>query len=101
MPCYTNPLCCFSGFFRSDTLIGTATVKLQPLETACEIHDSFDVSVHPQCVEFQFIQIKFFFTQLMDGRKSVGGKIEVKIRIRNPVLQKQVTSEAEKWLVLS
>lgn len=46
MPCYTNPLCCFSGFFRSDTLIGTATVKLQPLETACEIHDSFDVSVH-------------------------------------------------------
>lgn len=37
----------------------------------------------------------------MDGRKSVGGKIEVKIRIRNPVLQKQVTNEIEKWVVLS
>lgn len=34
---------CFSGFLRSDTLIGTVTVKLQPLETQCEIHDSFPV----------------------------------------------------------
>lgn len=42
-----------------------------------------------------------FSEQLMDGRKSVGGKIEVKIRIRNPVLQKQVTNETEKWVVLS
>lgn len=37
----------------------------------------------------------------MDGRKSVGGKIEVKIRIRNPLLQKQVINETEKWLMLS
>lgn len=45
LPCNIDLLCCcFSGFFRSDTLIGTATVKLQPLETACEIHESFDVS---------------------------------------------------------
>lgn len=35
----------FSGFLRSDTLIGTAQVKIQPLETAVEIHDSFDVSI--------------------------------------------------------
>lgn len=38
-------LCCYSGFLRSDTLIGTVTVKLQPLETVCELHDSFDVSI--------------------------------------------------------
>lgn len=44
--CNTDLLCCFSGFLRSDTLVGTANVKLQPLETACEIHDSFDVSVN-------------------------------------------------------
>lgn len=37
----------------------------------------------------------------MDGRKVVGGKIEVKIRIRNPLLQKQVTNQTEKWLLLS
>jgi hypothetical protein len=35
---------CFRGFFRSDTLIGTAAVKLLPLETKCTIHDCFDVS---------------------------------------------------------
>ena len=42
------------GFLRSDTLIGTASMKLAPLETACTIHDSFD---------------------LYDGRKAVGGKV--------------------------
>ena len=42
------------GFLRSDVLIGTASMKLAPLETVCTIHDSFD---------------------LYDGRKSVGGKV--------------------------
>ncbi|XP_037042405.1 coiled-coil and C2 domain-containing protein 1-like isoform X2 [Bradysia coprophila] len=67
------------GFFRSDTLIGVATVKLQPLETTCEIHDSFDI---------------------MDGRKANGGKLEVKIRIKNPILTKQIEHTEEKWLIL-
>lgn len=39
------PVCCFRGFLRSDTLIGTVTVKLAPLETNCDIHDTYDVSV--------------------------------------------------------
>lgn len=39
------PICCFRGFLRSDTLIGTVTVKLAPLETNCDIHDTYDVSV--------------------------------------------------------
>ena len=43
--CASNIGCCFSGWFRGDTLIGTAAVKLQPLETQCELHDSFDVSI--------------------------------------------------------
>lgn len=68
-----------SGFFRSDTLIGTANIKLQPLETKCVIHDSFD---------------------LMDGRRTVGGKIEVKVRLRNPIVSKQVEEVSEKWLVI-
>ena len=36
----------------------------------------------------------------MDGRKSVGGKLEVKVRIRNPILMKQVEQVQEKWLVI-
>lgn len=67
------------GFLRSDTLIGTVTVKLQPLETQCEIHDSFP---------------------LMDGRKTVGGKLELKIRVRNPILAKQIEQINEKWLII-
>lgn len=39
-----------SGFLRSDVLIGTVLVKLQPLETASEIHDSFDVSFFEKSV---------------------------------------------------
>lgn len=36
----------------------------------------------------------------MDGRKTVGGKLEVKVRIRNPILSKQVEEVTEKWLVI-
>ncbi|XP_075151892.1 lethal (2) giant discs 1 isoform X2 [Haematobia irritans] len=67
------------GFLRSDILIGTVTVKLQPLETKCDIHDTFE---------------------LMDGRKSVGGKLEIKVRVRNPILTKQIEHLNEKWLIL-
>ncbi|XP_041449741.1 coiled-coil and C2 domain-containing protein 1-like isoform X2 [Drosophila obscura] len=67
------------GFLRSDTLIGTVNVKLQPLETKCDIHDTYD---------------------LMDGRKQVGGKLEIKVRVRNPILTKQIEHINEKWLVL-
>ncbi|EDW29116.1 GL19542 [Drosophila persimilis] len=67
------------GFLRSDILIGTVNVKLQPLETKCDIHDTYD---------------------LMDGRKQVGGKLEVKVRVRNPILTKQIEHINEKWLVL-
>ncbi|XP_052900032.1 coiled-coil and C2 domain-containing protein 1-like isoform X1 [Anopheles moucheti] len=75
----TGLFSCFSGFLRSDVLIGTVTVKLQPLETQIEIHDSFP---------------------LMDGRRTVGGKLEVKIRVRNPILTKQIEQINERWVVL-
>lgn len=67
------------GFFRGDSLIGTVVVKLQPLETKCTLHDSFDV---------------------MDGRKPTGGKLEVKLRVRDPILTKQVEQVQEKWLII-
>ncbi|XP_076767231.1 lethal (2) giant discs 1 isoform X2 [Xylocopa sonorina] len=74
-------LCCTnsSGFFRSDSLLGTVTVKLQPLETQCVLHNSFP---------------------LMDGRKATGGKLELKIRLRNPILTKQIENITDKWLII-
>ncbi|XP_078052129.1 lethal (2) giant discs 1 isoform X2 [Augochlora pura] len=80
--CSLNPLLCCtnpSGFFRSDSLLGTATVKLQPLESKCIIHDSFP---------------------LMDGRKATGAKLELKIRLRSPVLTKQIEQVTDKWLII-
>ncbi|CAH1985151.1 unnamed protein product [Acanthoscelides obtectus] len=67
------------GFFRGDSLLGTVKVELQPLETRCEIHDSFD---------------------LLEGRKKVGGKLEIQIRLRNPIVTQQVEQIKEKWLVI-
>ncbi|CAE1174113.1 CC2D1 [Acanthosepion pharaonis] len=67
------------GFLKSDKILGTISVKLQPLESKCTIHDSFD---------------------LMDGRKSVGGKLEVKLKLRDPLKNKQVEEVKEKWLII-
>ncbi|XP_050450020.1 coiled-coil and C2 domain-containing protein 1-like isoform X2 [Cataglyphis hispanica] len=67
------------GFFRSDSLLGTVMVKLQHLETQCILHDSFS---------------------LMDGRKATGGKLELKIRLRNPILFKQIENVTDKWLTI-
>lgn len=36
----------------------------------------------------------------MDGRKTVGGKLELKIRVRNPILAKQIEQINEKWLII-
>ncbi|XP_018899694.2 coiled-coil and C2 domain-containing protein 1-like isoform X2 [Bemisia tabaci] len=67
------------GLAGTDTLIGTAMVKLQPLEDKCTLHEAYD---------------------LMNGRKTVGGKLEVKIRIRNPIVNKHLEQVQEKWLVI-
>ncbi|XP_011861691.1 PREDICTED: coiled-coil and C2 domain-containing protein 1-like isoform X2 [Vollenhovia emeryi] len=67
------------GFFRSDSLLGTVMVKLQPLESQCTLHDSFP---------------------LMDGRKATGGKLELKVRLRNPILFKQIEHVTDKWLTI-
>lgn len=67
------------GFFRSDSLLGTVTVKLQPLETQCTLHDSFP---------------------LMEGRKATGGKLELKVRLRNPILTKQIEQITDRWLTI-
>lgn len=67
------------GFFHSDTLLGTVIVKLMPLNTEINIHDAFD---------------------LMNGRRPSGGKLEVKVRVREPIIVKKVESVNEKWLIV-
>ncbi|XP_018407960.1 PREDICTED: coiled-coil and C2 domain-containing protein 1B [Nanorana parkeri] len=65
--------------FRSDKQIGTASVKLDKLETQCEIREIVEV---------------------FDGRKPTGGKLEVKIRLREPLNGQDLQTVTEKWLVM-
>ncbi|XP_074661953.1 coiled-coil and C2 domain-containing protein 1-like [Tubulanus polymorphus] len=67
------------GFFKSDKFLGSISVKLQPLEDKCEIHECLD---------------------LLDGRRPCGGKLEVKIRVRDPFINKQIENIEHKWLIL-
>ncbi|EDV23080.1 uncharacterized protein TRIADDRAFT_57985 [Trichoplax adhaerens] len=67
------------GFLQRDKLLAQANIKLAGLESKCEVH---------QCVD------------LMDGRRPCGGKIEVSIRIREPVSEKEISEIQERWLVL-
>ncbi|XP_071984940.1 coiled-coil and C2 domain-containing protein 1B isoform X2 [Engystomops pustulosus] len=64
---------------KSDKQIGTATVKLDKLETQCEIREIVEV---------------------FDGRKPTGGKVEVKIRLREPLNGQDLQTVTEKWLVM-
>ncbi|VDN45681.1 unnamed protein product [Gongylonema pulchrum] len=65
--------------FRSDMLVGTADCKLSDLEEKAHIHE---------CVD------------LMEGRKQAGGKLEYRVRIREPLGEKKLNLKQEKWLLL-
>lgn len=66
------------GFFKSDELVGHINVELKPLHSKCTIFDSFPI---------------------LNGRREIGGKLQIKIKIREPLLAKQVEEIKEKWLV--
>ncbi|XP_076812030.1 coiled-coil and C2 domain-containing protein 1-like isoform X1 [Clavelina lepadiformis] len=66
------------GFLRSDKTIGSAAIKLSPLEGHCEIH----------AVE-----------ELKDGRNTVG-KVEVFVRLRSPLLASDTKTMRERWLCI-
>lgn len=36
----------------------------------------------------------------MEGRKKVGGKLEIRMRVRHPLLTKEMEQLHERWLVL-
>ncbi|XP_068455514.1 coiled-coil and C2 domain-containing protein 1B [Clinocottus analis] len=67
------------GFLRSDKPIGTALVKLEKLESQSEIREIVEV---------------------MDGRKATGGRVEVKIRLREPLSGQDMQKSTERWLVV-
>ncbi|XP_041445076.1 coiled-coil and C2 domain-containing protein 1B isoform X2 [Xenopus laevis] len=69
------------GFFlvRSDKQVGSASVKLDKLETQCEIREIVEV---------------------FDGRKPTGGKLEIKVRLRDPLNGQDLQVVTEKWLVM-
>ena len=64
---------------KSDKVLGTVHVNLESLETRCVHHTTLD---------------------LMEGKKAVGGKLEVKVRIREPLVRQQVEELREKLLVI-
>lgn len=41
-----------------------------------------------------------FLFQLMDGRKKTGGKLEIRMRIRHPIVTQEVEQLHERWLVI-
>ncbi|KAF6020435.1 hypothetical protein EB796_021238 [Bugula neritina] len=69
------------GFLKSDRHFATVLIKLDQLERLCTVHESFD---------------------LLDtnGRKEIGGNLEVVLKMREPLSQKQVEVIEEKWLTI-
>lgn len=67
------------SLFKNDKVVGTAQVKLEALENSCDFRE---------------------FIEVMDGRKATGGKLEVRVKIREPVSGAHLQPVTEKWLVL-
>uniref|UniRef100_A0A8C5KBD3 Coiled-coil and C2 domain-containing protein 1A n=1 Tax=Jaculus jaculus TaxID=51337 RepID=A0A8C5KBD3_JACJA len=67
------------GLFKTDRVLGTAQLKLDALETACEVHEILEV---------------------LDGRRPTGGRLEVMVRIREPLTAQQLERTTERWLVI-
>ncbi|KAI7810192.1 putative coiled-coil and C2 domain-containing protein 1B, partial [Triplophysa rosa] len=67
------------GFLRSDKPVGAAHLKLEKLESESEVREIIEV---------------------MDGRKATGGRLEVKVRLREPLSGQDLQTITERWLML-
>lgn len=67
------------GLFKNDKVVGNAQLKLEALENQCEIREMIEV---------------------LDGRKATGGRLEVRVKIREPLGGMQLHTTTEPWLVL-
>ncbi|XP_032067302.1 coiled-coil and C2 domain-containing protein 1A [Thamnophis elegans] len=67
------------GLFKNDRVVGTAQLKLEALEAKCELRE---------------------ILELLDGRRPTGGRLEVIVRLREPLTSQQLETTTEKWLVI-
>eukprot|EP00118_Oscarella_pearsei_P026785 m.310443 g.310443 ORF g.310443 m.310443 type:complete len:987 (+) comp51652_c0_seq1:29-2989(+) len=67
------------GFFHSDKLIGEAAVKIEDLETKSEVHECADLTLN---------------------RKAVGGKLEVRVRMRQPLQGEDIEIVSDRWTII-
>ncbi|KAJ8375223.1 hypothetical protein SKAU_G00058030 [Synaphobranchus kaupii] len=67
------------GFLRSDKPVGCAVLKLDKLETGSEMREIIEVT---------------------EGRKTTGGRLEVRVRLREPLSGQDLQTTTERWLVL-
>ena len=65
---------------RKDIFVGLVSAQLESLETKCEVHVTEDLKDEK-------------------GRKPVGGKLEVKVRLREPLSGRDQEIKKQKWLV--
>ena len=49
---------------------------------------------------FTFVHWPHLCVQLMDGRKATGGRLEVKVRLREPLGGQDLQTVTERWVVL-
>ncbi|XP_010224341.1 PREDICTED: coiled-coil and C2 domain-containing protein 1A [Tinamus guttatus] len=68
------------GLFKTDRVVGTAQLKLEALEAACEVREI--VEVRP-------------------GGRAEAGLMEVIVRIREPLSSQQLETRTERWLVIN
>uniref|UniRef100_A0A8C5AI08 C2 domain-containing protein n=1 Tax=Gadus morhua TaxID=8049 RepID=A0A8C5AI08_GADMO len=67
------------GLFKTDKVVGGAQLKMDALENQCEVREILEV---------------------LDGRRPTGGKLEVRLQLREPLGGAQLQAVTEKWLVL-
>ncbi|XP_063079775.1 coiled-coil and C2 domain-containing protein 1A-like [Engraulis encrasicolus] len=67
------------GLFKADKMVYTAQLKLETLETHCDLRQLIEV---------------------MHRRKATGGHLEVQVRVREPLGGPQPHTVTEQWLVL-
>ncbi|TKC38785.1 hypothetical protein EI555_007144 [Monodon monoceros] len=95
------------GLFKTDRVLGTAQLKLDALETACEVREILEVrgghSSERSGMAVPLVnttQAPLTPAQVLDGRRPTGGRLEVMVRIREPLTAQQLETTTERWLVI-
>ncbi|XP_026940756.1 coiled-coil and C2 domain-containing protein 1A isoform X4 [Sagmatias obliquidens] len=88
------------GLFKTDRVLGTAQLKLDALETACEVREILEVRGGHSSDRSGMAVPLMNTTQVLDGRRPTGGRLEVMVRIREPLTAQQLETTTERWLVI-